>query len=60
MSRRHAAMRRERDKVEREGMRDSLESGALRREVGWEGVPEEREAVGRRKEESIEGMDFVV
>ena len=37
----------------------SLESGALRRLDGWKGVVADREAVGRRKEFRIDGMDFV-
>jgi hypothetical protein len=54
-----AAIRRERDNCESEGMRHSLESGGLSRLAGWKGVLGERVAVGRRKEVRICGTDFV-
>jgi hypothetical protein len=54
-----AAIRRERDSCESEGMRDNLESGELSTLAGWKGVVGERVAVGRRKEVRICGTDFV-
>jgi hypothetical protein len=59
MSRRAAAMRSEHARVERWGMRKSLESGALRALVGPKGVVADRVAVGRKKELRTAGMDFV-
>lgn len=58
MSRRQAAMRRERASVERVGMMESLESEGTGRLDEREKV-EERAVVGRRKEVRIEGMDLV-
>jgi hypothetical protein len=54
-----AAIRRERDSCESEGMRDNLESGELSTLAGWKGVVGESVAVGRRKEVRICGTDFV-
>lgn len=59
MSRRAVAMRRDRESVERCGMRKSFESGALRALEGAKGVSAEKVAVGRRKEVRTAGMDFV-
>jgi len=59
MSRRAALIRRERASVDRCGICVSFESGALRRLRGEKGVAEERVAVGRKKEVSTAGMDFV-
>jgi len=58
MSRRAAAMRRERESWEREGMRVSFESGDERVVLGVKGVVAERVAVGRRKVVRILGTDF--
>jgi predicted N-acyltransferase len=60
ISRRQADIRRERDRVESAGMRLSLLSGAERRLEGMKGVEGESVATGRRKEDRIAGMDFVV
>jgi hypothetical protein len=59
MSRRAAAMSRERPRVERCGIRKSLESGALRALVGAKGVSVDRVAVGRKKELSTAETDLV-
>jgi len=58
MSRRAAAMRRERESWEREGMRVSFESGEDRVVLGVKGVVGESVAVGRRKVVRILGTDF--
>ena len=58
MSRRAAAMRRERESWESEGMRVSFESGDERVVLGVKGVVAERVAVGRRKVVRILGTDF--
>jgi hypothetical protein len=60
MSSLQAAMRRERERVGRWGMRESLESGGEREVVGVKGVFGDREAVGKRKELKMEGIDLVV
>lgn len=52
-------MRRERPRVERWGMRKSLESGALRVLVGKNGVSDDRVAVERKNELRTAGTDFV-
>lgn len=59
MSRRAAAIRRESERVERCGIRKSLESGAVRAEEGWNGVVDERVAVGMKKVFRTVGIDFV-
>jgi hypothetical protein len=59
MSSLQAAMSRERDKVDKEGMRESLESGLFSRLAGWKGVFGDRVAMGKKKELNTEGMDFV-
>lgn len=59
MSRRHAAMRRERESVDRVGIRESLESAGGIRLDDDSGNIEDSVAVGRRKEFRIEEMDFV-
>jgi hypothetical protein len=53
-----AAMRRESESWEREGMRESFESGAERRLAGVKGTVGARVAVGSRKEVRILGTDF--
>lgn len=59
MSNLAAAMRRERDNWESEGMRESFESGDERLVVGRKGVVGERVAVGRRKVVRILGTDLL-
>lgn len=59
MSRRAAAMRRERASVDKCETRKSFESGALSVLAGAKGVPADRLAVGRKKELSTAEMDFV-
>jgi hypothetical protein len=53
MSRRAAAMRRERAREERWGRRESFESGGVRVVVGRKGIVGESVVAGRRKEERI-------
>lgn len=59
MSRRAVAMRRERHSVLSVGSMESLESGGMREVVGANGALEASVAVGRRKEVSADGTDFV-
>jgi hypothetical protein len=59
MSRRAVAMSRESARVEREGRRESFESGDVSEGKGANAVLGARVAVGRRKDERAPGMDFV-
>ena len=59
MSRRAAATRRERDSVERWGIRESLESGGARRLDDSGANVEDKVAAGKRKALRTEGTDFV-
>jgi hypothetical protein len=59
MSRRAAAMSRERDRVDKCGTRKSFESGALRMLVGAKGVSADMVTVGRKKVFNTAVMDFV-
>lgn len=59
MSRRAAAMSRERANVDRLGIKNSLESGAVRVLEGAKGVSADKVAVGRKNVFSTAGTDLV-